>query len=84
MLPLSIFLLVWLVFLGIHLVMSFITVVQMMRFGIAGFGTVASTTAFLGLTTVILLVSGAFFLTVDWSQTVSLFEGFVASPYFNP
>ena len=84
MLPLSIFLLIWLGLLGIHLIMSLITVVQMTRFGIAGFGTVAATTVFLGLLAVILLVSGAYFLTVDWSQTIAPFEGFTSSPFFNP
>jgi branched-subunit amino acid ABC-type transport system permease component len=46
MIPLSVFLLVWLVLLGIHLIFSLITVIQMTRFGIANFGTYASTTAF--------------------------------------
>lgn len=85
MIPLSVFLLVWIVFLGIHIIFSLITVIQMTRFGIAGFGTYASTTAFLVILGITLLLCGGFFLTVDWSQPFTLFDGFLgSSPFLNP
>lgn len=85
MISLSVFLLAWLVLLGMHLIFSLITVLQMMRFGIATFGTYAATTVFVAVMVVTMLVCGGYFLTVDWTQPFSLFEGFLgSSPYLNP
>jgi hypothetical protein len=84
MIPLSVFLLVWLILLGIHVIFSLITILQMTRFGILGFGTYASTVLFVSITIVTLVICGAYFLTIDWTQPLTIFDGFTSSPFLNP
>jgi len=84
MVPLIYFLIAWGVFILIFGVMSLLAILQMMRFGIAGLGTYASTFVFMALSVVTVLGCVVFFSTVDWSQGVDLFGGFVDSPFFNP
>ena len=84
MIPLSYFLFAWLLLLGLYLLMSLISMMQMLRFGIAGFGTYASTLAYLIIFVLTVLGCGVYFLTVDWTQNVSLFAGLGSSPYLNP
>jgi len=84
MIPLQYFLLAWLVFLVIYTIMSLLTVMQMVRFGISGMGTYATTLLFLVLSLGTILASSAYFLTVDWSGSVNLFGGLQESVYFNP
>lgn len=84
MIPLSYFLFAWLLLLGLYLIMSLISMMQMLRFGIAGFGTYASTLAYLIIFVLTVLGCSLYFLTVDWTQSVNLIEGFGASPYLNP
>ncbi len=84
MIPLQYFLLAWLIFLVIYTVMSLLTIMQMVRFGIAGLGTYATTLLFLVLSLGTILASSAYFLTVDWSSSVDLFSGLQGSMYFNP
>jgi hypothetical protein len=70
--PLSIFLVVWLVLLAIFSLVALVSVIQMLRFGVAGPGTYVSTGFFL---IVVALVVGStlLYLTgVDWSLGLTL------------
>lgn len=83
MLPLYIFLLAWLVFIGLYAIMSFLSVMQMVRFGVAGSGTWLATMGFLVGAFLIILGSGMYFLTVDWHLQLNIFGlfGGVAPSY---
>jgi hypothetical protein len=84
MIPLVYFLAAWAAFILLYGIMSFLAVLQMMRFGIAGTGTYASTFIFMALGVVTVLGCAFYFTTVDWSQSVNIFGGLVESPFFNP
>lgn len=72
MIPLIYFLFAWLVLVAIFAVLALITVLMNVRFGLSGFVTYAMTAVFLGVVCLVLLSTGGYFLTVDWSQDVSL------------
>ncbi|MBP9864099.1 hypothetical protein KBC54_01450 [Patescibacteria group bacterium] len=80
MIPLSYFLLAWFIFFIIFGIMAFISVVQMLRFGVAGFGTYVSTGAFLSVTLLVILGCSLYFISVDWQQTLNLLGGFTTTP----
>ncbi len=84
MIPLWVFLLIWLVFMGLFGLMSFISIVQMMRYGIRTSGTYLATSVFVISTVIALGGSGIFFLNTDWTQEVNLFENWSSSTIFNP
>ena len=84
MIPLIYFLAAWAIFILIFGVMSFFAILQMMRFGIAGTGTYASTFLFMTLGVVTILGCAFYFTSVDWSQSVNIFGGLADSPFFNP
>lgn len=84
MIPLWIFLLIWLIFMGLFSLMSCISVVQMMRYGIRTSGTYLITSIFVITTVITISGSGIFFLNTDWSQEVNIFEGWTSSTLFNP
>jgi hypothetical protein len=84
MFPMSYFLLAWLILLGLYFIMSMVSVLQMVRFGIAGFGTYASTAIYLTLFALTVLGCSLYFLTQDWTQSVILFQGLSSSPFINP
>lgn len=75
MIPLWIFLAVWLGLLVIYAIMAGLSVIQMMRYGVAGPGTFGVTFIFLALVGITLIASGIYFLSVDWQQTITLFNG---------
>ncbi len=77
-------LLVSVILLGLYFIMAMVSILQMVRFGIAGFGTYASTALFLTIFVITIFGSSLYLLNIDWSQSVSLFEGFSSSPYLNP
>jgi hypothetical protein len=84
MVPLIYFLIAWGVFILIFGIMAMLAILQMMRFGIAGLGTYASTFLFMAISVVTILGCVVYFLTVDWSQGVNIFGGLMNSPFFNP
>lgn len=84
MIPLIYFLLAWLVALCFFGIMSLISVLQMVRLGIAGTGTYLSTATFLIVSTIVILAVGSYLITVDWQQTTNLFGWLQTSTYFNP
>lgn len=82
MITLYFFLLAWLVFLGLYGIMSLVSVLQMVRYGIAGSGTWLSTVVFLVVAFLVMLASGWYFLGVDWQQPVNAFGWLGASVIF--
>ncbi|MBU1032989.1 MAG: hypothetical protein ABII13_04420 [Patescibacteria group bacterium] len=72
MIPLSYFLIAWLVLIGIYAVMSFLSLLQLYRFGIAGPGTYTSSVVFLLVSGAVIVGSLIYFLTVDWSLALNL------------
>lgn len=71
MIPLVYFLIAWLVFIAIFVLMSFITVIMNMRYGLSGSVTVMTTAIFIGVSCAILLGVGIFLLNVDWSTSLN-------------
>lgn len=84
MIPLWIFLLIWLAFMSLFGLMSFISIVQMMRYGIRNSGTYLATSVFVLSAVIALGGSGIFFLNTDWTQEVGVFENWSGSTIFNP
>jgi hypothetical protein len=82
MIPLWIFLLIWLVLMSMYVIMAFLSVMQLMRYGVASFGTYVSSFGFLAITSIVILGTGIYFLTVDWSQGLDLFSGLSSSGVF--
>ena len=70
--PLSVFLIVWLVLLAIFSILSLVSVIQMLRFGLAGPGTYVSTALFLVVTAVVVGGTLLALVNVDWSLGFSV------------
>lgn len=72
MLPLSIFLVIWLVLLGFYGLAALFSVIQMVRFGIAGAATYVSTAIYMGIAGLVIAACLLYFLTVDWSAILDV------------
>ncbi len=72
MIPLVYFLIAWLVFIAIFGLMSFITVLMNLRYGLSGPVTYLTTALFIVVSCFVLLGVGGFMLTVDWSESIEL------------
>lgn len=72
MIPLIWFLLAWLVLVGLFAFATLITVIMHLRFGLSGTWTFVSTGIFLLVALGVLLASGGYLFTVDWSQSFNL------------
>lgn len=83
MIPLTYALIFWLILLGIHALISFVSVVQMIRFSVAGPMVYVSTIGFLAVSLLVILTSGAFLLGVDWTQTID-FGLILSNPFALP
>ena len=70
MIPLSVLLIAWCIFAGICALMTLITVLQMLRLGISGPGTFVTSLIFIAVAGFVVLGSSAYFMTVDWTQSV--------------
>lgn len=57
MIPIIYFAIAWFVLLGIFVIMSLFSILQMLRFGLAHNGTYAATVGFIGLALLIVLVT---------------------------
>jgi hypothetical protein len=75
MIPLLWLLLAWLILMGMFALVTLLTVVMNLRYGLSSFGTYVSTAVFLSVIALVLLGTGAYLFTVDWSQTLNLFGG---------
>ncbi len=84
MIPLYYFLATWAVFMFLFALMSLLTILQLVRFGLAGMGTYASSFLFIAVCVVAILGSTVYFASVDWTQSVNLFGGLSNSLIFNP
>lgn len=84
MIPLSYFLIAWFIFLAIYLLMALISVLQMVRLGLAGAGTFLSTAVFLVVVVLVILGTGGYLVTVDWQQLVNPLAWLTSTPIFTP
>jgi hypothetical protein len=73
MIPLYIFLFIWLAFLGLYGLMSLVSVYQLMRYGIAQTGTWVTTVVFSTVALLVVLGAGSILISVDWNQSLNLF-----------
>jgi hypothetical protein len=76
MLPLSWFLMAWLVLVIIHLLLASVTIMMHLRYGVTGFGTYLSSLVFIGVIVLTLLFTASYLLTVDWNQSLRILPGF--------
>jgi hypothetical protein len=67
MIPLGIFLILWIILLAIYVFLAFVSIVQMVRFGVASSMTYFSTGAFLTVAAIVIIATAIYLLTVDWS-----------------
>jgi hypothetical protein len=70
MIPLSIFLIPWAILLLIHVLLSLVSVIQMLRFGMSGSMASFSTALFLIVSAMVILATVMYFLSVDWSLSI--------------
>jgi hypothetical protein len=80
MIPLPVFLIAWLILLGIYVMLSLISMMQMVRFGIASTMTYFSTAIFLIVAVLMIGGTGLYLATVDWSLGLDLGSVFQSSP----
>lgn len=66
--PLTFFLLAWLVLVGLFVLASAISLMMYLRFGIAGSMTFLSALLFVGVSGLVLFVTATYLVNVDWSQ----------------
>lgn len=72
MIPLVYFAIAWLVLVAVFALMTFITVLMNVRYGLSGMMTYLSTALFLTVVCGVLLGAGSYLITVDWSQDVEI------------
>jgi hypothetical protein len=72
MIPLSWFLVAWLILLAIYALLVLFTLIQMLRHGLPSPLTYASTFLFVAVIAAVVLGSGMYFLNVNWNESVSL------------
>ena len=81
MIPLGYLLFAWAALLALYGLLALITIVQAIKHGPPDFFTYASTFAFLAVIAAVILGSGSYFLTVDWSERISVIPaGLTGSP----
>jgi hypothetical protein len=72
MIPLSVFLLIWIVLLVIYALLALVSVIQMIRFGVASTMTYFSTGVFLVVALIAIAATCVYFTTVDWSLGLNI------------
>lgn len=72
MIPLSYFLIAWVILLAIFGVMMLLTLVQMLRHGLPSPWTYITTFIFLIVTAGVVIGSGLYFTGVDWTTTINV------------
>lgn len=70
--PLTFFLLAWIVLVGLFLLASAISLMMYLRFGIAGSMTFVSALLFVGVSSLVLFLTAGYLVSVDWTQTVQI------------
>ncbi len=84
MIPFSIFLITWLVLLGIFIIMAALSIIQMLRYGLPGHGTSLTTLAFSVIALIVIFGTSIYLINIDWTQHIDLFGGIQQSVIFNP
>lgn len=84
MIPLSTFLIAWLIFLGLYGILALISIMQMVRFGVAGSMTYFSTAIYLVVALIAIGATAAYLMTVDWTLALDLGGVLNATPYLTP
>lgn len=74
MIPLSVFLIIWLLLLLAYAILSLISIIQMLRFALVGKMAYFSTFIFLAVAAVIILIVSIYLMTVDWTLNLSFGE----------
>lgn len=72
MIPIIWFLVVWFVMLGLFALLTAVTLFMHFRFGLTGSGIFASSTVFLGVVALVLILSAIYLFQVDWSQSLEI------------
>lgn len=72
MIPLVYFVIAWLVLIAIFALLTFITVLMNVHYGLSGMLTYLSTAIFLVVICGVLLGVGSYLITIDWSQDVNI------------
>ncbi len=81
MISMSILLVAWLVLVAIFVLFAILTIAVHIRFGISSPFTTVSAGIFLVVSILVIFASGVYFLQVDWSKNVGLFN---ASSFGSP
>ncbi|MCR4278787.1 MAG: hypothetical protein NUV81_02690 [bacterium] len=81
--PISIFLVIWIVFILVFFVAAFVSIHQMNKFAIRGKGATLPTTIFIGVCSVVLVFTLIFLLTADWNQSLQFGDFVSSSPYIS-
>lgn len=74
MIPMSFLLLAWLVLVAIFVLFALLTIGVHIRFGISNTTTTVTAGIFLTVSILVILATGIYFLQVDWSKNVGLFN----------
>lgn len=74
MIPMSFLLLAWLILLAIYVLFAILTLGVHLRYGVSNAFTAISAGVFLGISILIILAAGIYFLQIDWSRNVGLFN----------
>lgn len=74
MIPLSYFLIAWILLASIFFLYALITVGVYLKFGVAGSFTSATAALFLGVALIVICGSAYYFTMVDWSKPIGFFE----------
>lgn len=72
MIPVYYFVIAWLVFLGVFVLIALVSVMQMLRFGLAHWLTYFTTVAFVGLSAIIIIFSLYWISQADLSAGLNL------------
>lgn len=84
MFPLYILPLIWFVLLAIFAIMALLSVIQLLRYGIAGPGTYLTTTLFLVVCIVTVVGASAYLVTINWQQSIDVLGSLRSLTIFNP
>ncbi|MFA6429983.1 MAG: hypothetical protein WCV84_05830 [Patescibacteria group bacterium] len=72
MIPLSWFLIAWLILVAIFALLALFTIAINTRYGFASLGTYSATAIFLLVAVGVILTTGGYLMTVDWSQSLNV------------
>jgi hypothetical protein len=77
-------LILWIVLVAIFVIMSALSIMQMLRFGLSGAGTYFSTLIFVAVGAVIIAGCSFYFATIDWNAALNfggLIQDSISAPF---